>query len=201
MHYMSESATAMSLREQKRWETSHRITTCAQELAAEHGLDGFTMDELAEAAEVSRRTLFNYFPSKTDAVLGAEPEVPEADVATFRAGGPHGTLLDDLAELARKSLETKQVDRASVERARRLLRSEPRLLAAAHDRFESITDAFAELVLEREGAGFDPAHARLLLRLVLSLFDVALDAFVGAGDRTLVEAFDEQLAAARALFA
>ncbi|MBA2955119.1 TetR family transcriptional regulator [Nocardioides sp. MAH-18] len=193
---MSESA--ISLREQKKVATAHRITHAAQVLAEQHGLDGFTMEDLAEAADVSRRTLFNYFASKTDAVLGPEPEVPERDVAAFRAGGPHGTLIDDLAELARTALSTKQLDRPTVERARRLLVSEPRLLAAAHHRFETITADFTDLVLEREGAGFDPARARLLLRLVLALFDVALDAFT-AGDRTLVEAFDDQLAAAREL--
>jgi AcrR family transcriptional regulator len=188
----------MSLREQKKVATAHRITRAAQLLAEQHGLDGFTMEELADAAEVSRRTLFNYFASKTDAVLGPEPEVPEPDVAAFRAGGPHGNLIDDLAELARTALSTKQLDRTTVERARRLLVSEPRLLAAAHHRFEAITADFTDLVLEREGAGFDPGRARLLLRVVLALFDVALDAFI-AGDRTLVEAFDDQLAAAREL--
>lgn len=199
MHFMSESA--ISLRELKKVETAHRITLAAQLLAAQHGLDGFTMEELAESADVSRRTLFNYFASKTDAVLGPEPEVAEVDVETFRTGGPHGTLIDDLAELARSALSTKQLDRATIERVRGLLASEPRLLAAAHHRFESITEQFTGLVLEREGAGFDPGRARLLLRLVLSLFDVALDAFLADGDRTLVEAFDDQLAAARELLA
>src|SRR6478609_9557324 len=98
MHFVSESA--IGLREQKRWETSHRIAMCAQRLTDEHGLDGFTMDELADAAEVSRRTLFNYFPSKLDAVLGELPAVPPAALATFHAGGPHGSLIEDLGALA-----------------------------------------------------------------------------------------------------
>lgn len=197
---MTESAT--SLREQKRWETSHRITVCAQELTAEHGLDGFTMEELADAAEVSRRTLFNYFPSKTDAVLGAAPEIPDAAVDAFRSGGPHGNLIDDLAELARIALSVKRPDRESVERARRVLANEPRLLAAAHHRFESVAIEFTDLVVEREGADFDAPRARLLLRMVLALFDVALDRLVDDDtDKTLVEIFDEQLAIARTLFA
>ncbi|MFC7495614.1 MULTISPECIES: TetR/AcrR family transcriptional regulator [unclassified Nocardioides] len=196
---MDESA--MSLREQKRWGTSHRITVCAQALTDAHGLDGFTMDELAEAADVSRRTLFNYFPSKTDAVLGAAPEVPDADVDAFRSGGPNGNLLDDLARLARVALAVKSPDRASVQRSRRILAAEPRLLAAAHERFESITQDFTELVLEREGADFDPAGARLLLKLMLCLFDTALVVLVeDETERALVDIFDEQLVLARTLF-
>lgn len=198
MHFMAESAT--TLREQRRWDTSDRITVCAQALTAAHGLDGFTMDELAEAADVSRRTLFNYFPSKTDAVLGAQPELPETDIETFRAGGPSGNLVDDLVELVRIAITAKRPDRDQAGRARRILADEPRLLAAAHQRFEAITLEFTELVLAREGADFGASRARLLLRLHLALLDVALDHFVAASDdRSLVELFEDQLRDARAL--
>jgi AcrR family transcriptional regulator len=200
MHSVTESAT--SLREQRRWETSHRITLSAQRLTDAHGLDGFTMDDLADAAGVSRRTLFNYFPSKADAVLGEMPEIPEAALDAIRAGGPHGNLLDDLAELARLALSVKKPDHESVELSRRVLNREPRMLAAAHQRFETIAEDFTALVLERQGADFEPFRARLLLRLVLTLFDSALTALAREdGSRALVEVFDEHLAAARTLFA
>jgi AcrR family transcriptional regulator len=197
MHSMTESA--MTLREQKRWETSHRITVCAQRLTDEHGLDGYTMEDLADAAEVSRRTLFNYFPSKTDAVLGSPPEIPEAHVDVFRAGGPHGHLIEDLTELVRIAMQVKQPDRAEAEVARRILKSESRLLAAAHQRFEAITLEFVELVLEREGADFGADRARLLLRLLLALLDVALDGFTDGDDRSIVALFEEQVQHARSL--
>jgi AcrR family transcriptional regulator len=200
MHSVTESA--ISLREWKKVETAHRITLAAQRLTDAHGLDGFTVDELAEAAEVSRRTLFNYFPSKVDAVLGAHPELPEEDLATFRAGGPHGDVVDDVAELARIALAVKQPDQESLELGLRVLRGEPRLLAAAHERFESVTDEFAALLVEREGPDFAADKARLLLRLLLTLLDSALNVLVAEGPgRTLVEVFDEQLALARELFA
>jgi AcrR family transcriptional regulator len=199
MHFMGESA--ISLREQKRWDTSLRITRCAQQLTDAHGIDGFTMEELAEAAEVSRRTLFNYFPSKTDAVLGELPEIPEAAVEAFRAGGPHGNLVEDLTELAHLVLAVKQPDRESIDLGRRVFTRDPRMLAAAHQRFELVSEEFAALVLEREGDGFEPFRARLLLRLVLTLFDSALEAFAQEDEsRTLVDVFDEHLGAARALF-
>ena len=70
LHSVSESAT---LQPSRKVSTAHRITTCAQRLTDQHGLDGFTMDDLAAEAGVSRRTLFNYFPGKVDAVLGPGP--------------------------------------------------------------------------------------------------------------------------------
>jgi AcrR family transcriptional regulator len=197
---VSDSAT--SLRQLKKVETTHRITLCAQRLTEAHGLDGFTMEDLAAAAEVSRRTLFNYFPSKVDAVLGAHPDVPEDALTRFRAGGPHGNLLDDVAELARASIAVQQPDHDSLELGLRVLRSEPRLLAAAHERFEAVIEDFAALLVEREGPDFAADKARLLLRLLLSLLDSALNLVVSEGPQhTLVEVFDEQLALARELFA
>lgn len=200
MHFMDESA--MSLRELKRWETSHRIKLCALRLTDEHGLDGFTMEELAEVAEVSRRTLFNYFPSKVDAVLGEHPDIAPAVLAAFLDGGPHGDLLEDVAELARAALAVKQPDREVIQLSRRVLISNPRLLAAAHERFAQMTTEFAALVVEREGPAFGAERALVLLRLVLALFDAALTVLVETDDdRSLVEIFDIQLRHARELFA
>ena len=123
---MGMSALRAGGRAEKQALTRVRIVRCAQRLCLDAGFDGFTMDELAEAAEVSRRTLFNYFPSKVDAVLGAA-EAPDLaspglqEVADrFRDGGPHGLLGEDLAELARHLLATQgcRVSRAAGARSR-----------------------------------------------------------------------------------
>jgi len=201
MHFVTESAT-VTLREQKRWQTSHRITVCAQQLTDTRGLDGFTMDELAEAAGVSRRTLFNYFPGKLDAVLGATPEIPADVLAQFQAGGPHGNLLDDLGAMAQALLTMKEIDRESLALARRVLTSSPRLIAAAHERFEQHTEEFVTLLVEREGKDFGTSRARLLIRILLAIFDASLDVYLAVGDsRPIDQIFDEQLRETRALLA
>src|SRR4051812_12690148 len=89
LHYMSQSATS---REGRRQATSYRISVCAQQLTEQHGLEGFTMEELAESAGVSRRTLFNYYPSKIDAVLGASPELTPEALERFRSRGAGSNL-------------------------------------------------------------------------------------------------------------
>lgn len=197
MHSMEESAT---LRERRRLETEHRITICAQRLTDERGLDGFTMDELAETAEVSRRTLFNYFPSKIDAVLGNPPEVPPDVLATFYAGGPHGHLVDDLGELALVLLSSKVLDRDEMERGRRIVVTTPRLIVAAHERFEALAGEFVEMILAREGQEFGAESAHLLVRMFVALFDGCLPTKEG-DDRPLSEVFLHQLRLARELLA
>jgi AcrR family transcriptional regulator len=47
-----------------------RLETVALELFATQGFDETTVDELAEAGGVGRRTFFRYFPTKLDVVLG-----------------------------------------------------------------------------------------------------------------------------------
>lgn len=58
----------VSLRERNRQRVAQRITTAAFELFSTIGYNQTTMDAIAERAEVSRATLFNYFPTK-DALL------------------------------------------------------------------------------------------------------------------------------------
>jgi AcrR family transcriptional regulator len=189
-------------RERRRRETADRISACAQTLTEARGLDGFTMDELAAAADVSRRTLFNYFPGKSDAVLGAVPQLPADLEAAFAAGGPTGELIEDLGVLARRILDDQDLDRETLRRGRRLLTSEPRLLLATHERFEALISDFAVLLEAREGAAIDPRRARLVVRLLVTLFDVALPGFLEDPlERPLSDHYEETLRDARALLA
>jgi AcrR family transcriptional regulator len=57
------------LRERKRRQTRQRIIDEGLELFLANGFDATTLDAIAEAADISRRTFFYYFKSKEDIVL------------------------------------------------------------------------------------------------------------------------------------
>jgi AcrR family transcriptional regulator len=77
------------LRERKKQATRLALHEAALRLVAEQGLDAVSIDDIADRADVSPRTFFNYFPSKVDAVLGLDPEMPrqQADALMERPAG------------------------------------------------------------------------------------------------------------------
>jgi AcrR family transcriptional regulator len=75
------------LRERKKEQTRQRIAAVALQLFAERGFEAVTVNEIAEAAEVAKATLFAYFPSKEALVLGG---VAGDDLAGIAARRPPG---------------------------------------------------------------------------------------------------------------
>ena len=57
------------LRERKRRETLQRIAEAGLKLFVTNGYDATTLETIAEAAGISRRTFFYYFKSKEDILL------------------------------------------------------------------------------------------------------------------------------------
>ena len=57
------------LRERKKEQTRQRIAAVALQLFTERGFDAVTVNEIAEAAEVAKATLFAYFPTKESLAL------------------------------------------------------------------------------------------------------------------------------------
>ncbi|HJS94469.1 MAG TPA: TetR/AcrR family transcriptional regulator [Solirubrobacteraceae bacterium] len=80
------------LRETKKRRTREVIAQAAADLFREHGFAAVTVDDVARAADVSRQTVFNYFPSKEQMLFDRDEEIRAALLALTR-GCPDGKAL------------------------------------------------------------------------------------------------------------
>lgn len=167
-----------------------RLQQCAVQLTVEHGFDGWTIDDLAAAADVSRRTVFNYFDGKAEVVLGPEPEVDEQLMAAFVAGGPTGRLFDDLIVLAHEATREKADSDHQMAAVREAVMNDPRLLKLVHERFEIAAALLGDCMRQREGEDFPVERSRTILRLLITCFDDALERTGTDATRTFHEHFD-----------
>ncbi|MDN8625218.1 MULTISPECIES: TetR/AcrR family transcriptional regulator [Corynebacterium] len=77
------------LRERKRLETLCAIEDHATRLVLENGYDNVTIEDIVDAANVSKRTFFNYVDSKETAVLGHPiVDIPDKEQREFLAADP-----------------------------------------------------------------------------------------------------------------
>ena len=78
------------LRERKKLQTRQHIADVAARLFAEHGFEDVTVDQVAAAADVAKKTVFNYFPTKEDLVFDRTEE-RELDIIALVRDRPAGT--------------------------------------------------------------------------------------------------------------
>ncbi len=67
---MTETPAREGLRARKKRATENAIETASVELALELGFENVTIEAICDRADVSRSTLFNYFPSRDAAIVG-----------------------------------------------------------------------------------------------------------------------------------
>lgn len=86
-------ASTEGLRERKKRAAREAIATTARRLFAERGFDAVTVAEVAAAAHVSEKTVFNYFPTKEDlAFAGREEGIAQFVTAIADRAGTESVL-------------------------------------------------------------------------------------------------------------
>jgi AcrR family transcriptional regulator len=88
------AATTEGLRERKKRQTREAIAHAAMALFAEHGFDAVTVADVARAADVSEKTVFNHFPAKEDLVLHGGEERRAALIEAIRTRPPGTSIVE-----------------------------------------------------------------------------------------------------------
>ena len=150
-------------REQRKAVTRQTISDVATELIIRRGFEAVSMSEIAEAAGVSRKTVFNYFASKEDLVFDRDEEA--------RALLRDGMLArNDMAPLgAFQSLVRQLLDsghpllriNAGAAAFWATVADSPVLVAHARRLQAQLTNDLAQLMADAAGRPVDDAEARL----------------------------------------
>jgi AcrR family transcriptional regulator len=160
------------LRERKKAETRQAISAAALDLALAHGPGGVTVDDIAAAADVSPRTVFNYFATKEEAILGVDPERRSEVLDRLAARPAAEPPLTSLREAMRSDDPTAAVSW----RARAgLAREHPQLQSAYVAGFTALEDDLTQVLADR--LDLDPAvdpAPRLVVAVALAALRVAV---------------------------
>ncbi len=139
-----------NLRERRRLRTAETIRRAAVVLVHAKGLDHVTAEMISDAAGVSPRTFFNYFPYKEAALMPPPPVFSEAAIARFIAG--QGILLDDLVDLLGPIFDEIGEDRDYVRMTHEISLSNPKLQVLRNSTFHEFEGLIAGLISRRLGA-------------------------------------------------
>lgn len=192
------------LRERKKDATRHRLMQVALELFEERGFDEVSVAEVADIAEVSKKTVFNYFDCKEDLVLGhgkhqiAEP----ARLVRERPAGqtPHGAFRQQwMEQLAQHHPVTGLSFEPGVLRTLRLIHSTPQLMHRQLGYNLRSQELLAKELLAESGSELT---ARLIAGQIFSLrqvLSVANFRAIAAG-ATAAEHYPEAVEAAELAF-
>jgi mycofactocin system transcriptional regulator len=182
--------------------TSHAaIEAAAFRLFTERGFDQTTLDAIAEAVGVSRRTLFNYYPSKNDIPWGQFDQTLD-HFRTLLRDQPDGLPLWETVHRAVSAFNEFPLDAQPphVDRMRLILHT-PALQSHSvlrHAEWRQVIEEYVADVL-----GLDPKHPLpgLVGHMSLALALAAYDVWLADPAQSLADVVAEQMVSLRGFLA
>jgi AcrR family transcriptional regulator len=155
---MTSTIPGAGLRERKKAKTRAAIRESAMRLFEEQGYAATTIEQIAEAAEVSPSTYFRYFPTKEDVVLtdDYDPLIVEAIRRQPTSVHPIDAVITAMHEVF--GMMTAE-DLAAEQRRQRLFQKQT----------VSIVAMFGEVIAERQGLPADDLSCRVMAGAVVGV--------------------------------
>ncbi|MEA5363260.1 TetR/AcrR family transcriptional regulator [Amycolatopsis sp., V23-08] len=175
------------LRERKKRATRQLIADVASGLFIQRGFEEVTVAEVAEAAGVSKMTVFNYFPRKEDLFLDRHADRLADLVSAVRTRPPGVSAAEALRRHQHDLLAAGHPLSGAIAGGPGfwwVLKSSPALTARWYEQEREIAEAFAEVFTEETGDAFRSRMAAgLLTTAITTVFSHAMNRIV-AGDDT-----------------
>jgi AcrR family transcriptional regulator len=181
-----------TLRERKKTRTRFAIQQEALRLFREQGYSATTVEQIADAAEVSPSTFFRYFPTKDTVVL--TDDYDPVIIERFRAQPPGLAVVPAFRAAFRETFATVPQDQLqAAEERNALIVSVPELRAAFVEFLLNGVQQIAELVAERTGRPHDDLE---VVAATGALLGVIVSSYLLTGRSMLqrLETIDAQLA-------
>ncbi|WP_405893014.1 TetR family transcriptional regulator [Streptomyces sp. NBC_01527] len=161
-----EAQPRPGLRERKKLKTRTAIRRSTYRLIAEQGYDATTIEQIAEAAEVSPSTVFRYFATKEDIVLTDEYNpLLEAETRKRPADEPP---LQSMRFVVTEALATLLATEEEDLRRRTWLMVEvPAIRARMSETMSDTAKVLARVLADRSGRGADDLEVRVFVAAVL----------------------------------
>ncbi|MGW1091830.1 TetR/AcrR family transcriptional regulator [Streptomyces sp. NPDC002596] len=161
-----EAQPQLGLRERKKLKTRIAIRSATYRLIAEQGYDATTIEQIAEAAEVSPSTVFRYFATKEDIVLTDEYDpLMEAELRNRPADEPPlESLRFIMTEALTAFLATEEEE---LRRRTRLMVEVPAIRARMSETMSDTANILAQVLADRRGRSADDLEVRVFIAAVL----------------------------------
>jgi AcrR family transcriptional regulator len=153
------------LRERKKQQTRQQISDIATGLFLERGFVTVTVAEIAEAANVSVNTVYNYFPTKEDLCFDREEEVVNRPAARVRERGPGVSAAEAILEGLRRDVKERSPWIGFGEGRHlfmRMVQEAPTLRSRLLGIQYRMTDRLTQTLREEAGAGPDDHRPELV---------------------------------------
>jgi AcrR family transcriptional regulator len=167
-----------SLRERKKRLTREAIFAAAQALFGERGFDDVTVAEIADAANISVKTLFTYIGAKEELLFSGRPAVLDAVVEAVARRRLGQTPLVAAGQALLAAVDDKDPDR-NLEAFLRLASRGPAARSRLRALWDETEDALTEALAARGGGPRELAARRLTAAQIMVLVRTVTSAEVG----------------------
>ena len=187
------SAAPLGLRERKKQKTLERIRREAYRLFAENGYEATTVDQIADAAEISPSTFFRYFPTKEDVVV--QDEYDPALAEAIRARPADEPMVDALLNALKGPLgQMLEQDREELLLRTRIMFSDPAIRARSVAEQQRSEDAIAAVIAERAGRDAADLEVKCAAAAIIAVFTTLVRHWVeGGGTEDLAGLYERHL--------